>query len=165
MQKEIKVIAIPNSNQNHSYFKSTYQCQFKENSLISNKHKKKQFSGIQGKYFKMNNYKVTKGIPNITNYISSCYPPVSTGKNGTNEEYLMLKKYLPQFIAETQNYQLNNAHKNENSKFNKNKLNKDERKSYRKRNRSLSEVIYSSLIPDNKNIVRVSIIYLISLDN
>jgi hypothetical protein len=50
---------------------------------------------------------VNKGIPDQSNYISACYPPIPIGISGTNNEYSRLKKYTPIYLMEKRNQTIN----------------------------------------------------------
>ncbi|CAI2370097.1 unnamed protein product [Moneuplotes crassus] len=81
-----------------NYFKTSYCSQFKD--VVGFKNPKKT-SSIERSGFKdtdrLNEYLVSKGIPEASNYISLCYPPVQLSQTGTSKAYLGLKKYNPLF--------------------------------------------------------------------
>jgi hypothetical protein len=96
-------------NLENNYFKTSYGSHFKEKIGFTNNSPKssKKGSGFSDTK-RLNEYKVNKGIPDQSNYISACYPPIPIGISGTNNEYTRLKKYTPIYLMEKRNQAINN---------------------------------------------------------
>ena len=97
-------------NLNKSYFKTSYASQFKEKVGFKNPTKsfRKEKSGFHNTD-RLNEYSVKRGIPENSNYISACYPPIQLSKSGINEAYLNLKRYSPIYQTDKRSKSINNS--------------------------------------------------------
>lgn len=108
---------IANEKIKTNYFQTAYQGQFKERvGFVNNARKMMNKSSGFSDTDRLNEYLVAKGIPEHSNYVSACYPPIPIGNYGSNQEYLKLKKYSPLYLTEKRNVQAGQRINGENTK-------------------------------------------------
>ena len=92
---------IANEKFTENYFRTAYSKQYREQCGFPNKAKKLKLnnSGITDTD-RLNVYWVQRGVPENSNLISTCYPPIHMSPSGSNTQYRKLKRYSPIFANE-----------------------------------------------------------------